>query len=58
MEDFNLYENTENELISDQSKAEIIQRVFENRVKSMLADKVENVFNEGGGVFQKNIHSL
>jgi len=55
MENFNLYENTENELISDQSKAEIIQRVFENRAKSLLADKVENVFTEGGGVFEKKI---
>jgi len=57
MENFNLYENTENELISDQSKAEIIQRVFENRAKSLLADKVENVFTEGGGVFEKKIYT-
>ena len=57
MEDFNLYRNTENELISDETKSQIIQRVFENRAKSLLADKVENVFDEGGGVFEKKIYT-
>lgn len=57
MDESNLYKNTENEIISDESKSQLIQRVFENRIKSLLADKVENVFDEGGGVFEKKIYT-
>jgi hypothetical protein len=57
MDESNLYSNTENELISDESKSQLIQRVFENRIKSLLADKVENVFDDGGGVFEKKIYT-
>lgn len=57
MENFNLYQNLQNELITDLSKSEIIQKVFENRAKSLLSEKVENVFSEGGGVFEKKIYT-
>jgi len=57
MDESNLYKNTENEIISDESKSQLIQRVFENRIKSLLVDKVENVFDEGGGVFEKKIYT-
>ena len=57
MEDFNLYRNLENELISDQSKNAIIQKVFENRTKSMLQGKITDFFPDGGGVGEKKIYT-
>lgn len=57
MEDFNLYRNLENELVSDQSKNAIIQKVFENRTKSMLQGKITDFFPDGGGVGEKKIYT-
>jgi hypothetical protein len=57
MEDFNLYRNLENELVSDQSKNAIIQKVFENRTKSMLQGKITDFFPDGGGVGVKKIYT-
>ena len=57
MEDFNLYRNLENELVSDQSKNAIIQKVFENRTKSMLQGKITDFFPDGGGVGAKKIYT-
>ena len=51
MEDLNLYDNLYNENYTDVRKNELIQRVFENKSKSLLAQKSETFkFADGGGV--------
>jgi len=51
MKDLSLYNNLYNENYTDVRKNELIQKVFDNRGKSLLAQKSETFkFAEGGGV--------
>lgn len=55
MEDLNLYDNLYNENYTDVRKNELIQRVFANKSKSLLAQKSETFkFADGGGVEGKD----
>jgi|688.fasta_scaffold03184_35 hypothetical protein len=51
MEDLTLYDNLYNENYTDVRKNELIQRVFQNKSKSLLAGKSQTFkFADGGGV--------
>jgi hypothetical protein len=54
MEDLNLYQNLYNENYTDARKNELIQKVFENKTKSLLSEKSETIkMATGGGVDDK-----
>ena len=50
MEDLNLYNNLYNENYTDTRKDEIIQKVFENKINSMLSDNSKTIKMAKGGV--------
>ena len=58
MEDLNLYNNLYNENYTDTRKNEIIQKVFENKIKSMLSDNSETMkMAKGGAVEEDRIYT-
>ena len=54
MEDLNLYQNLYNENYTDSRKQDIIQKVFENKIKSMLSENSETMKMAGGGAVEEN----
>ena len=54
MEDLNLYQNLYNENYTDARKNDLIQKVFENKTKSLLSERSATIkMAQGGGVDDK-----
>lgn len=57
MEDLNLYQNLYNENYTDARKSELIQKVFENKTKSLLSERSETMKMAQGGAVEDKIYS-
>jgi len=57
MEDLNLYKNLYNENYTDARKNDLIQKVFENKTKSLLAQRSETIKMATGGVVEDKIYT-
>jgi hypothetical protein len=57
MEDLNLYQNLYNENYTDARKSELIQKVFENKTKSLLSERSETIKMAQGGAVEDKIYS-
>jgi len=53
MEDLNLYENLYNENYTDARKNDLIQKVFQNKLKSLVSEKSETIKMADGGIPDK-----
>jgi hypothetical protein len=57
MEDLNLYQNLNNENYTDARKNDLIQKVFENKTKSLISERSDAIKMAEGGEVDNKIYS-